>query len=320
MRRVGQMQSHVHAGRPPAQLPAKLTPQHAAASTSMFQKKQVERVACQWQWPLLRLLSSVPSSGELVTAYEVGDSHFSVSKAPDIVGVLERPANLPVLTIAQLRKSVLGLFAYLLVSNKSATEKRPIHSRHLRPFGNSGRRDKPEWRRARSELQPVPGGRRNRGTARAVGSARQDQDHGLSQSRPSRSVLRSRHDRPCASDRHAGRHRAGAQQLTSRRGVSLNLEQQLTETVGVFARAGWADGTIEPWDFTDVDRTFSGGVDQRQKLGRARRHDRPRRRRRRDRRRAPGLFQYRRLGIIIGDGHYRIPASSKSSRPITVTP
>ena len=28
----------------------------------------------------------------------------------------------------------------------------------------------------------------------------------------------------------------------------------------VFARAGWADGTIEPWDFTDIDRTFSGGV------------------------------------------------------------
>jgi high affinity Mn2+ porin len=48
--------------------------------------------------------------------------------------------------------------------------------------------------------------------------------------------------------------------VTNRTGVSLNLEQQITETLGVFARAGWADGTIEPWDFTDVDRTFSGGV------------------------------------------------------------
>ena len=47
---------------------------------------------------------------------------------------------------------------------------------------------------------------------------------------------------------------------TSRPGVSLNLEQQVTETVGVFARAGWADGNIEPWDFTDIDRTISGGV------------------------------------------------------------
>jgi high affinity Mn2+ porin len=46
----------------------------------------------------------------------------------------------------------------------------------------------------------------------------------------------------------------------SRPGVSLNLEQQVTETLGVFARAGWADGNVEPWDFTDVDRTVSGGV------------------------------------------------------------
>jgi high affinity Mn2+ porin len=46
----------------------------------------------------------------------------------------------------------------------------------------------------------------------------------------------------------------------SRPGVSLNLEQQVTETLGVFARAGWADGTVEPWDFTDIDRTVSGGV------------------------------------------------------------
>ena len=47
---------------------------------------------------------------------------------------------------------------------------------------------------------------------------------------------------------------------TSRPGVSVNLEQQVSETVGVFARAGWADGNIEPWDFTDADRTVSGGV------------------------------------------------------------
>jgi high affinity Mn2+ porin len=47
---------------------------------------------------------------------------------------------------------------------------------------------------------------------------------------------------------------------TSRPGVSLNLEQQITETLGVFARAGWADGNVEPWDFADIDRTVSGGV------------------------------------------------------------
>src|SRR5262249_32480540 len=46
----------------------------------------------------------------------------------------------------------------------------------------------------------------------------------------------------------------------SRPGVSLNLEQQVREDVGVFARAGWADGTKEPWDFTDIDRTLQLGV------------------------------------------------------------
>jgi len=47
---------------------------------------------------------------------------------------------------------------------------------------------------------------------------------------------------------------------TSRPGVSMNLEQQISDTVGVFARGGWADGNVEPWDFTDIDRTISGGV------------------------------------------------------------
>jgi high affinity Mn2+ porin len=47
---------------------------------------------------------------------------------------------------------------------------------------------------------------------------------------------------------------------TSRPGVSLNLEQQVTQDLGVFARAGWADGDVEPWDFTDIDRTLSGGI------------------------------------------------------------
>jgi high affinity Mn2+ porin len=46
----------------------------------------------------------------------------------------------------------------------------------------------------------------------------------------------------------------------SRPGVSLNLEQQINDTLGLFARAGWADGEVEPWDFTDIDRTVSGGI------------------------------------------------------------
>jgi high affinity Mn2+ porin len=53
---------------------------------------------------------------------------------------------------------------------------------------------------------------------------------------------------------------ASVRSYRNRTGVSLNLEQQVTGTMGLFARAGWADGDIEPWDFTDVDRTISGGV------------------------------------------------------------
>ncbi len=53
---------------------------------------------------------------------------------------------------------------------------------------------------------------------------------------------------------------AAVRHYQSRPGLSLNLEQQVSDTVGVFARAGWADGSVEPWDFTDIDRTVSGGV------------------------------------------------------------
>jgi high affinity Mn2+ porin len=53
---------------------------------------------------------------------------------------------------------------------------------------------------------------------------------------------------------------------TSRPGVSINLEQQIMDGLGVFARAGWADGNVEPWDFTDIDRTVSAGVSLSGKL------------------------------------------------------
>jgi high affinity Mn2+ porin len=53
---------------------------------------------------------------------------------------------------------------------------------------------------------------------------------------------------------------AAVRHYQSKPGVSLNLEQQVNDWVGVFARAGWADGSVENWDFTDIDRTFSGGV------------------------------------------------------------
>lgn len=43
-------------------------------------------------------------------------------------------------------------------------------------------------------------------------------------------------------------------------GVSLNAEQEISDTVGVFARAGFGNGRFESFEFTDIDRTISAGV------------------------------------------------------------
>jgi high affinity Mn2+ porin len=53
---------------------------------------------------------------------------------------------------------------------------------------------------------------------------------------------------------------AAVREYRSRGGVSLNLEQQITEQLGLFARAGFANGDIEPFDFIDVDRTAAAGL------------------------------------------------------------
>ena len=47
---------------------------------------------------------------------------------------------------------------------------------------------------------------------------------------------------------------------TSKPGIAGNLEQQIVPDVGVFARAGWNPGKLEPDAFTDADATFAGGV------------------------------------------------------------
>ena len=49
-------------------------------------------------------------------------------------------------------------------------------------------------------------------------------------------------------------------QYRSRGGISANLEQQVADDLGVFARVGWADGNIEPYEFTDIDRTAAAGL------------------------------------------------------------
>lgn len=51
--------------------------------------------------------------------------------------------------------------------------------------------------------------------------------------------------------------------LTRRRmtriGGYMNMDQALTDTLGLFARVGVSDGSIEPYDFTDIDRTAQIG-------------------------------------------------------------
>jgi high affinity Mn2+ porin len=52
---------------------------------------------------------------------------------------------------------------------------------------------------------------------------------------------------------------AGVRATHNRGGVSLNLEQQVASDLGVFARAGWAQGSYEAFEFTDIDKTVSLG-------------------------------------------------------------
>jgi high affinity Mn2+ porin len=53
---------------------------------------------------------------------------------------------------------------------------------------------------------------------------------------------------------------AAVRQYQGRGGISMNLEQQLVPNVGLFMRAGFADGHKEPYEFTDIDRTVATGL------------------------------------------------------------
>ena len=53
---------------------------------------------------------------------------------------------------------------------------------------------------------------------------------------------------------------ANVRQYRSRSGVSLNLEQAITRDLGLFARAGLAEGGRESYEFTDIDRTVAIGL------------------------------------------------------------
>ncbi len=53
---------------------------------------------------------------------------------------------------------------------------------------------------------------------------------------------------------------AAVRAYRSRGGANLNFEQQLTADLGAFARLGKAAGNVEPYEFTDIDRTVSAGL------------------------------------------------------------
>jgi high affinity Mn2+ porin len=43
-------------------------------------------------------------------------------------------------------------------------------------------------------------------------------------------------------------------------GFALSAEQEITKDLGAFLRASWRDGQEEVWQFTDIDRSVSGGL------------------------------------------------------------
>jgi len=49
-------------------------------------------------------------------------------------------------------------------------------------------------------------------------------------------------------------------QYRSRLGAVLGLEQPITEAVGIFARLSKAAGNVEPYEFTDIDRSVAIGT------------------------------------------------------------
>ena len=53
---------------------------------------------------------------------------------------------------------------------------------------------------------------------------------------------------------------ASVRRYATRAGGAVNIEQEVTDTLGVFARASIADGRYEAYEFTDVDRSIAAGL------------------------------------------------------------
>ncbi|GAC1496818.1 MAG: hypothetical protein NVS1B6_02180 [Steroidobacteraceae bacterium] len=105
---------------------------------------------------------------------------------------------------------------------------------------------------------------------------------------------------------------SAVRQYRSRLGASLNLEQQLVEDLGLFARVGKAAGNVEAYEFTDIDRSVAVGLSLKGTVWH-REHD------------TVGLAAIRNgvsaarerflnaggLGVLVGDGRLPHPAPEK---------
>lgn len=59
---------------------------------------------------------------------------------------------------------------------------------------------------------------------------------------------------------HATPDTAAVRHYASRPGASLNVEQEVTETLGLFLRASLNDGSKEAYEFTEINRSISTGL------------------------------------------------------------
>jgi len=53
---------------------------------------------------------------------------------------------------------------------------------------------------------------------------------------------------------------ARARRYQSRAGVSFTLEQPINDDLGLFVRGGVDDGSVEPFEYADIDETIAAGV------------------------------------------------------------
>ena len=53
---------------------------------------------------------------------------------------------------------------------------------------------------------------------------------------------------------------AAVRRVASRPGIAINFEQEVGADLGVFTRASANDGTMEAFEFTEINRSWSGGV------------------------------------------------------------